>query len=111
MCDKQQERNKHAATSSNSATSACDKQQERNKHAAAEQEHLVDLAFSREAHGVDITLISCWKWSGVTYAQAFVHAHLPPTRAPGVSPLGDIALRSPLDARACTENPPKARGL
>jgi hypothetical protein len=29
----------------------------------------------------------------------------------GVSPLGDIALRAPLDARVCTENPPKVRGL
>jgi hypothetical protein len=28
-----------------------------------------------------------------------------------LSPLGDIALRAPLDARVCTENPPKARGL
>jgi hypothetical protein len=50
MCDKQQERNRPAATNSNSATNVCDKQQERNKHAAAEQEHLVDLAFLREAH-------------------------------------------------------------
>jgi hypothetical protein len=29
----------------------------------------------------------------------------------GVSPLGDIALRAPLDARVCTKNPPKVRGL
>jgi hypothetical protein len=50
MCDKQQERNRHAAPNSNSATSVCDKQQERNRHAAAEQEHLVDLDFLLEAH-------------------------------------------------------------
>jgi hypothetical protein len=50
MCDKQQERNRRAATNINSATSVCDKQQERNKHAAAEQEHLVDMAFLLETH-------------------------------------------------------------
>jgi hypothetical protein len=66
MCDNQQERNRHAATNSNSATGVCDKQQERNKHAAAEQEHLVDSAFLLVAHRVDITLFSCWTWSGVT---------------------------------------------
>jgi hypothetical protein len=52
MCDKHQERNKHAATNSNSATNVCDKQQESAQQACCgrEQEHLVDLAFLREAH-------------------------------------------------------------
>jgi hypothetical protein len=46
--------------------SVCDKQ----------QEHLVDL----ETHRVNICLVSCWKWGGVTRAQSFALAGLRPSR-------------------------------
>ena len=46
----------------------------------------------------------------MTYAQAFVHAHLPPSRR-CLTAGRHRTLRAPLDARACTENPPRARGL
>ena len=57
--------------------------------------------------------ISAWFLAG-SGAESLERSRLllPPCLLPGgVSPVGDIALRTPAGARVCLENPPNVRGL